>query len=75
MKYTVLHHSIAWTEHGLIMKSFETRAEAELYIKGFKGIGNWHKNDTCVLVENLKEYIAEPIDTVKGEVLHGFKVS
>jgi hypothetical protein len=71
-KYGVIHSSDNFVD-GIGINQFDTKPEAEKYVKDYVASHDYHKNDRAVIIENLGEFEAKVIDETPTRKLYGFK--
>lgn len=70
-KYGVIHYSENWV-YGPNIRRFETEAEAEKYIKDFRG-GRHHQKDEIDLIEIKSNHEAVVVDRTEDGALYGME--
>ena len=70
-KFGVIHHSDNWIS-GCELPKFDTKKEADEYVKNFRG-SHHHTRDVAEVIEVHSRHEAVIIDQTEKETLHGFK--
>jgi hypothetical protein len=73
-KFGVIHSSDNFID-GIGINQFDTKPEAEKYVKDFITNKDVHKNDRAIIIENLGEFEAKVIDQTPDKRLYGFRES
>jgi hypothetical protein len=70
-KFGVIHHSENWVA-GTSIEKFDTKREADAYVKQFRG-NKYHARDVVEVIEVHSKHEADVIDQTDTNTIHGFK--